>query len=148
MLSSFQSRVARRVFGLFFLSTVVPVMVTIMMIAAMLSWELEARHLDDLQQDAKSYGLVVFERLEFVAKGLDAWIEQGAPRSALSPGVLEARLVRPRRVCSRNRPIAARDRSHARRAGAALVSLAGGRPGDAGQGGLEISMGAGERHPS
>ena len=104
MLSSFQSRLARRVFGLFFLSTVLPVMVTIMMIAAMLSWELEARHLDDLQQDAKSYGLVVFERLEFVAKGLDAWIEQGAPRSALSPGVLEARLVRPAGLKSPAKP--------------------------------------------
>ncbi len=94
MLNSFHSRVARRVFGLFFLSTVLPVVVTIVMITAISGSELQARHLDDLQQDAKHYGLAVFERLEFVAKGLDAWIDQGTRFSSLSPGVLEARFVR------------------------------------------------------
>jgi len=94
MINSFKSRVARRVFGLFFLSTVLPVVVTIALIAVISGAELQARHLDDLRQDAKNYGLAVFQRLQFVATGLDAWIDQGARFSSLSPGVLEARFTR------------------------------------------------------
>ena len=93
MISSFQSRVARRVFGLFFLSTVIPVVVTILLIGTLLSSELQSRHLDSLQQTAKGFGLSVFERLEFVARGVDAWVAQGAPTSALSPGVQMARFL-------------------------------------------------------
>ncbi len=93
MLSSFKSQVARRVFLLFFLSTVLPVVATIVMITAMLTWELQARHLEDLQQDAKDYGMAVFERLEFAAGAVDTWIDLGEPASAPSPGVLEARFA-------------------------------------------------------
>ena len=83
-----RSKVARRIFTLFIISSLIPVVLLMILAFRQVNNLISTQQYERLKQMNKQYGLMVFERLLLIKKQMD-WIAQSFSQEDLSARLIE-----------------------------------------------------------